>query len=296
MVYLFAFVACSLCFNQFLRLGQHCSARAMALAGVNYALAAAASAGLAWWNGAWPAERTGLLLALGAVNGALFFAHLLVILAGFRRAGVGVTSAFVGSGVVVPGLAAHLAWGEAIGPSQWAALAMVPLAVVLLRPAPAANGAAGNTARPGLAGDVALLLCLLIAGTIGTIHKAQEVLTRSSAAAAGTPADRLFYQAVTFATACALSCGYLAVRRVRPSGAELAVGAAVGMSNVGGLALILLALAAMPASVFYPSAGCLGVAGNALLGRVLWGERLLPRQLAGLAAALAVVVLASLRL
>jgi multidrug transporter EmrE-like cation transporter len=202
----------------------------------------------------------------------------------------------VGSGVVVPGLAAHFAWGEPVGPTQWVALALVPAAVVLLRPAAAAApGAERGSVRPGLAGDAALLLCLLLAGVIGTIHKAQEVMTRSAEAVAGTSADRLFYQAVTFASACVLSCGYLAVRRQRPARAELAVGAAVGVTNVGGLAFILLGLAALPASVFYPAAGCLAVAGNAVLGRVLWGERLLPRQLAGLAAALAVVVLASLR-
>ncbi len=307
MVYLGAYVVCVLFFSQLLRLGQKRSCRTASVAGINYAVTAVLSAGMFLFCGAWNAAGPGVAAGLGAANGVLFWVHLLVMVAGFRRAGVGITWAFVSSGVVLPVLVAHFAWGEAMSLPQWLALGIVPAAVVLLRPRgkKEEEGAGeGNGKRLGLSGDVILLLCFLMAGAIGTIHKAQEFYTKLLLAGAGGELDgaqellarntRLFYQAVLFGVSCLCSVGYMCLKRMRPTVREFKIGGGVGAVNTFGLFFTLLAINAVAAAVFFPTSACLIIILNTVLGRALWKERISPRQIAGVGLALAVVVLSNL--
>jgi drug/metabolite transporter (DMT)-like permease len=218
------------------------------------------------------------------------------MMAAFRIVGTGITWAFVGSGVVLPVLVARFVWHEPMSAMQWAALALVPLAVALMRP-PKKEGESRK--RAGLKGDVILLLCLLMAGAIGTLHKAQEVYVKTlpvaRAAESALSRERLFYQAILFLAAVAMSVCFMAATRLWPTRKETLIGLGVGFANTCGLFFALLAISAVAATVFFPTSGCLVIVGNTVAGRVLWRERLVPRQWAGLAAALAIVVLANLR-
>lgn len=304
MAYLFVHIACVLCFSQFLRLGQKRSCRTVSVAGVNYVLTAILSAGMLLACGAWNAAGPGLAAGLGAVNGVLFLVHLLVMVAGFRLAGVGITWAFVSSGVVVPVLVSSFAWGEEMSRPQWIALALVPAAVVLLRPRRRKQEGEGGAKRLGLRGDGILLLCFLMAGVIATTHKAQDVYTKMLLAGPDGELDaaakllarntRLFYQAVLFGSSCLCSIGYMSLKRIRPTLKEFQVGGAVGAVNTFGLFFALLALSAIPATVFFPTAACLIIILNTALGRVLWNEKITRRQVVGVGLALAVVVLSNL--
>jgi len=297
MVYLLLFVICGLHFSQLLRLGQQRSYRTMAVVGVNYVLAAAVSAALMFLLGGWAARGRGVLLALGAANGVLFVVHVLVMMASFRVAGTGITWAFVSSGVVIPVLAAFFFWGEEVNAAQWTALGLVPAAVLLLRPPAREESGAGS--RPGLKGDVFLALCLLIAGAIGTLHKAQDFYVQSIPVA-GTATgiispERLLYQAALFVATAIVSLVYMAAKRMWPERGETFIGLGVGAANTCGLFFTLLALSAVGATVFFPTSGCLVILGNSVAGRIFWRERLAGRQRIGLAVALAIVVLANLR-
>ena len=304
MSYLLVHIACVLGFSQLLRLGQKRSCRTLSVAGVNYVVTAALSAGMLLACGAWRAAGPGLAAGLGAVNGALFLVHLLIMVAGFRVAGVGITWAFVSSGVVLPVLVTHFAWGEAMSRPQWTALALLPAAVVLLRPRRNKAEGEGGARHPGLKGDLILLFCFLMAGVIATIHKGQDHYTKLLLAGPDGELDaaakllarnaRLLYQAVLFGVACLCSVGYMAAGRIRPTAREIRVGGAVGAANTFGLFFALLALSALPATVFFPTAACLIIILNTALGRVLWKERISPRQVAGVGLALAVVILSNL--
>jgi drug/metabolite transporter (DMT)-like permease len=296
MHFLFLYVLCALHFSQLLRLGQKRSCRTMAVVGVNYVLAAALSAGVALWLGAFGAQGRRVLTALGSVNGVLFVLHALIMMAAFRIVGTGITWAFVGSGIVIPVLFSRFAWNEPMSGWQWLALGLVPFAVGLLRP-PARREAGAR--RAGLKGDLILALCFLMAGAIGTIHKAQQVYAEGLPAPEGPPPlfsrERLFYQAVLFGTTLLVSGGYLLARRMRPTWKELKIGTGVGLANTGGLFFALLALSVVEGTVFFPTTGCSVIVGNTVVGRLLWRERMVSRQLVGLALAMAVVVLAHLR-
>lgn len=302
MIYLFIHLACVLCFSQLLRMGQKRSCRTFSVAGVNYILTAILSAGMLLGFGAWRVAGPGVAAGLGAVNGVLFLLHLLVMVAGFRLAGVGITWAFVSSGVILPVLVTHFAWGEHMSRPQWIALALVPVAVVLLRPR--ARKGEGGAKHLRLKGDGILLLCFLMAGAIGSIHKAQEVYAKMLLAGPDGELDaaaqllarntRLFYQAVLFGVSCLCSIGYMALKRIKPTTRELKIGGCVGVANTFGLFFALLALSALPATVFFPTAACLIIICNTALGRFLWSEKLTPRQVAGVGLALAVVLLSNL--
>ncbi len=296
MHYLLLHIVCVLHFSQLLRLGQKRSCRAMSVVGVNYALAAAISACAAVFLGAWGARGVPVLAALGAVNGVLFVLHVLVMMAAFRLAGTGVTWAFVGAGVIMPVLAARFLWDEEMSRMQWVALGLVPLAVALLRPPRKAGQAAKHV---GFKGDVILTLCFLMAGVIGTLHKAQDVYVKAlpgtQEAGAFLSRERLAYQTALFVTTAIVSVGYMIGRRMWPTRKETAVGLAVGLANNCGLFLALVAITAVGATRFFPTAGCLVIAGNTILGRLFWRERLVARQAFGLAVALGIVVLANVR-
>jgi drug/metabolite transporter (DMT)-like permease len=296
MYWLFLYVFCALHFSQLLRLGQKRSCRTMSVVGVNYILAGALSLAAMLVLGGWEAGGRTRLAALGAASGVLFVLHALVMLAAFRIVGTGITWAFVGSGVVIPVLIARFRWGEDMSVTQWVALGLVPLAVALMRP-PKREGEAEK--RAGLKGDLILVLCLLMAGAIGTLHKAQEIYVKTLPAVEEASRlisrERLFYQAVLFGTTVVMSVGFMAAAGLLPTGKETAIGLGVGLANTCGLFFALLAINAVAATVFFPSSGCLVIVGNTVAGRVLWKERPVPRQWAGLAVALAIVVLANLR-
>ncbi len=296
MHYLFLYVFCALHFSQLLRLGQKRSCRTMAVVGVNYILAAAISTAAMLALGGLGAEGQAKLAMLGSANGVLFVLHALVMMAAFRIVGTGITWAFVGSGVVLPVLAARYIWKEDMSYMQWAALALVPVAVVLMRP-PRKKGEEGK--RAGLKGDMILLLCLLMAGTISTLHKAQEVYVKALPIARDVGAlmspERGFYQAMLFLATAVMSICYMLAKRVWPTKQEAAIGLGVGFANNCGLFFALLAINAVAATVFFPSSGCLVIIANTVVGRIVWKERLVGRQWIGLAVALAVVVLANLR-
>ncbi|MHC4917776.1 MAG: hypothetical protein ACYTGB_20055 [Planctomycetota bacterium] len=290
------YIFCALHFSQLLRLGQKRSCRTMAVVGVNYLLAAAISISAMLLLGGLGAKGQARLFMYGSANGVLFVLHALVMMAAFRIVGTGITWAFVGSGVVLPVIAARYIWKENVSGLQWLALALVPVAVALMRP-PKKEGEAGR--RAGLKGDVILLLCLLMAGAIGTLHKAQEVYVKMLPLARGASAfvspERVFYQSMLFLATAVMSICYMLAARIRPTGKEAAIGLGVGFANTCGLFFALLAINTVAATVFFPSSGCLVIVANTVAGRIFWKERLVPRQWVGLAVALTIVVLANLR-
>jgi multidrug transporter EmrE-like cation transporter len=56
---------------------------------------------------------------------------------------------------------------------------------------------------------------------------------------------------------------------------------------------MVLAIAALPAGVVFPISTACVISLNVILGRMLWTERIAPRQVAGLALAMVVAVLAN---
>jgi len=246
---------------------------------VNYVVAAALSAALLVARGGTGDGGSVAVLAFGTANGILYFLHLVLIQASYRIAGVGITTALIGAGAVIPVITSWAVWGEPMTPLRWgAALLLIP-AMWLLRPR--SNGTRRLTAKA----DTILALVCAVAGTVGVLHKA---------AAMRAPVQRdPTYQLALFVAAAVCSGAYALARR-RPWSARAALsGSALGLTNFFATVCLLGALAALPATVVFPITSPSSIAANTILARFLWHERLTPRQFVGMVLAIAVVVLAS---
>jgi len=290
MHYLLLYVAFMVTFSQGLRYAQRRGAGVVPVSAANYVAAATLCAAvlLVCWSGQ-PADGRRAAWMLGATNGATYVGSLIFMLAGYRLVGIGITLAFTQIGVTVPVLVSFLFWGEAMSPFQWAALALLPAAVVLMRPPTAGRG------KLTLAGDAVLVGAMLTAGTAGTIHKAFRVWGPKAAGLGPFADGSLIYLAALFAVAAVLTVAYVRFRRLRYGGRIVAMGASLGVVNILASLFILLALAALPAAEVFPVSSSAVIGLSVLLGRILWKERVSARQAIGVVVAIAVVVLANVK-
>lgn len=285
-------ILCWVVFTQTIRYAQRRQVRDYVVGAVNYVLAAVVClitlAVLTNLRGAPP-----LLPAatLGAACGASYFGQFLLILLAYRLAGVGITMALVSMGVLVPVLLSWCFWSEPMTAWRWVAVALLPAAMVLVRPV------RHGTGRLSFKADAVLLAVFLNNGLMGAFHKAVTIY----AAANPTPEPFLFfqpyqlvYEASLFLVAALCSVSYAVYRGGRCGGAEMALGSIVGVSNVFGTLFTVVALSLVAAAVFFPTVTCALVVLSVILSRILWGERVSPRQVAGLGVALCIVVLVNL--
>jgi len=278
MIFLLLAVVGGVAFNQCLRYGQKHGANILATVAVNYGVATVVSLAILFARGV----RAGQLLdahviAIAFINGVLYLLHLLVVLAAYQTVGVGITAALSRAGIIVPAVAAWLAWNETMNAFRWIGLGLVPVAMVLMR-----RHEQGKP-RLSLAGDMVLLGCFGIAGAIMTLHKYAEVHF--------TLDQREVYKSLLFAVATAAAVGYTLARRMRYSKGDVALGVVIGLINATMLLIILAALSKIAAVVFFPTVASLEICLNVFAARLLWRERLLKRQLLGLAIAVGVVLL-----
>ncbi len=287
-------ILCWLIFTQTLRYAQHRrDAPDYVVGAVNYVFAAVLSLGalaaLSALRGPPALTKAGLM---GAACGVSYFGQFLMILAGYRLAGVGITMSVASIGVLVPVVLSWLVWGEAMTPWRWVAVGLLPLALLLVRP-PARN-------QPGhlsWKADLLLAAVFLNGGLMTTLHKAVGIYAASARSAGtflGFPPHQIVYLSGLFVTAAACSATYAIVRGGRCGAAALSMGAVAGSANVMGTLSMVAGVAAVGAVVFYPTLTCAVIVLSVVVSRALWGERVTGRQFAGLAAAAGIVVLANL--
>ncbi|MBI4026339.1 MAG: hypothetical protein HY360_15245 [Verrucomicrobia bacterium] len=278
MIFLLLAVVGSVCFNQCLRYGQKHGTNILAAIVVNYLIAAGASLMIFLSHGLSPSRLLdGHVIAVAGVNGILYFAHILVILAAYRIVGVGITAALSRAGTVVPVLVSWLAWGETMTPYRWVALALVPVSMILMRRRESSHP------RVTVRGDLVLFTCFAMAGTILTLHKYAQIHF--------TVGQRETYMTLLFTFATLSSLSYAFARRVEYSKGDVALGGAIGFVNASMLLLVLICLARIPAVVFYPTLASLEICLNVFASRLLWKESLLKRQMMGLLLAIGIVLL-----
>ncbi len=171
-----------------------------------------------------------------------------------------------------------IAWlGETLTLPKLGALACAVVAVWLLLAAPA-----GQSARPSLGALTRVIVAMLALAfanlfyKIGLLHGA-------------LPETILFAQAVAFSSTATLFA-WLRERRFGGTPGAWPYAAAAALLLLAGFVLLLHGLAAGPASVLVPVAQ-LGFVFTALLGAVIFREKLTPRKCAGLAVAAASLAL-----
>lgn len=282
MIHLLLCAVCGVAFGQLLRFGQRIGTDLLGVIVINYGIASLVSGLVFLYHGLGPRQLfDGPVAGVALLNGTLYFVHLLLVLRAYQLVGVGIAAALVRAGIVVPALVAWFAWSEPMNGYRWLALCLVPVSMVLMRrPEP-------GRPRFSLRGDLVLLACFAMSGIILSIHKATEVHF--------TPDQREGYKTLLFSTATVASAIYAFAKRVRFRRREVALGAIVGVCNATVLLLILLGLAVLHATVFFPTLASIEICLNVIVARMLWQERLLNRQIIGLLLAIVIVLLTNAR-
>lgn len=297
MIWLALAVACSIGIAALFKLAEHRDLDRTALLTVNYAAGAVLAAVLQGVGRAEGLEAG--LVALGVAQGVLFIGGFWLFSLAIRRAGMGLAAGVMRLSVVVPVVAAALVWGEAVTPAQMAGLVLAGMAFFLVaRPPKALPGAvavdaAGDTTDAARGGTFGLLALLFLAGGL------VDVLNKAFAETyAGRVPESLFLLFV-FGVACAVGTAVVIATGVRtgrwPSRAVVGWGVVLGLINYGSADFFLRAIAwaAGRAAFVFPANSVSIVVGAALIGRLVWGERLSRANVAGLlVAAVALVLLA----
>jgi drug/metabolite transporter (DMT)-like permease len=284
MWFMVCYILSAVTFGQLFRLAQHGRDRTISAAMVNYVVAALLSLVWLMFTADPTYEALPLALAFGSVNGVLYYLHLLLILQGYRIVGVGVTAALYMIASVMPVPVAWLIWGEPVSVFQWIAVALLPMAAILMRPRTArGQGAKHLTWRD----DLILLLLFCVGGLIVMLHKSVDVMIPTS--------DRPIYNVALFFAAAVTSVIFFAMQRRKLQRRDVAIGLPIGMVNTLTLIFVLAALARLPTAIIFPVSGTMIILLNVIVSRLAWKERLARRQFFGMAVVVVVVLLANIK-
>lgn len=292
MIWLVLAVACSVGIAAIFKAAERRDLDRTALLTVNYAAGAVLAAALQG-VGRVGAVSPGLV-ALGVAQGVLFIGGFWLFALAIREAGMGLAAGVMRLSVVVPVVAAALIWGEAVTALQGAGLALAGAAFFLVaRPGPSAAREADTAEATASRGGrtVAVLALLFLAG--GLVDVLNKTFAERYAGSVGESLFLLFVFGVAFAVGAA-AVGVAGRRTGRwPSREVIAWGVGLGLINYGSADFFLRAIAWAEgrAAFVFPANSVSIVLGAALLGRLVWGERLSRANAVGLALAVVALVL-----
>lgn len=298
MLFLSLAVACSLAIAVLFNVAERRDLDRTALLTVNYAAAAVLAAVL---QGVAPAETvTAGLVGLGVVQGVLFIAGFWLFSLAIRTAGMGLAAGVMRLSVVVPFLASWLVWGEPTpGALQFLGLAFAGIAFFLVaRPAAEAPGKLGPPADALGApptdavsgpGTALVLGFLFLSG--GLVDVNMKLFREAFAGAVPISTFLLFVFGVAFLVGAA-AVTWTGTRTGRwPRGEVLLWGVVLGLVNYGSAEFLLRALETLDGTVAFPANSVAIVFGAAVIGWLVWRERLSRANLVGLGLAGAALVL-----
>lgn len=298
MLFLALAVACSLAIAVVFKVAERRDLDRTALLTVNYLAGAVLAIGLQGIDP--PSGLSGGLVALGVGQGVLFIAGFWLFSLAIREAGMGLAAGVMRLSVVVPFLASWWIWGEAPTAWQLVGLAFAGAAFFLVaRPAAEPPGKLGppaegdDTVPEAPARSVGVLALLFLSG--GLVDVNMKVFRESFSVAAGGSTPISTFLVFVFGVAFLVGAVAVAITGVRtgrwPSRAAWAWGIGLGIVNYYSAEFLLRALERLDGTVAFPANSVAIVFGAALLGRVVWQERLSPANLAGLGLAAAALVL-----
>jgi drug/metabolite transporter (DMT)-like permease len=257
-------IAGTVAFLQIVRWAQYRQANLPTVGMVNYFLAAATVWILLFPDR--PEDYGWPVIVVGAATGVLYATGFFIVGGAVRRIGVALTASSMALAVVTPVLVSVLAFGD-----PWRGASIAGLAAVLIALPFVTFGRVEQSNAPLVplsAGRRALWVAMLFAlgGMEGTFIKIASETGGSRFEAVFLP--------VLFATAAATSLApsLRHLRSIRFD--ELWLGFFLGASNVISNLGIALALDGLPGSVAFPLRRSSVIVVSALLGRLIWEEKL----------------------
>lgn len=305
-------VACSLAIGLLFKYAGREGLDRTALLTVNYA-AAVGVAGVLLTAGGRTADAglalTPSLVLLGVGTGALLIAGFFALSLATDLAGMSLAIGVMRVSVVLPFVASWVVWNEVPSTAQVVGLGLASVAFFLIArqeplpdPVPAASVSApeSDAQAAGVPVDVdvempsgrvfgVLALTFLLGGAVDISMKTFEELF-------GAGNSRVLFLLLAFGVAFAIGAVRVVARGVRtgvwPERRTVGWGVVLGVINYGSLEFILRAIEQLPGTVVFPANNIAIVVLAAVLGVVVWNERLTRTNRAGLGlAALALLLL-----
>lgn len=257
------------------------------VAAVNYTLAAVLASLWALLRGGWDFDAPTLIF--GAVQGFQYAATMIGVYLLLVRSGVGVTFIVLRLTVVVPTLSAIIFFGERPSPAAIGGLLLMLISIPLLvGPRSAVRGPRSRWYWPSVA------LMMIVTGAGLTASKAFNELS--------TPDRAPDFVMFSFLVSVPVALAIFAMRRrfqartppLRQSlstSGPLATGAVMGLCNVIQLAFLVAALELIPGTIAFPIQTSASVLLTTAAGVIVWHERHGPIVWAGVAAALAGMII-----
>ena len=258
-----------------LRLAEQHGCNLKALTSANYVVAALASWALMQDKAVLPSAGMRLTLLLGAVNGCLFLATLLLYQINIEKNGTSLTVSFARLGVLVPTLLSLVIFKEYPRSLQWLGVALAAAAIVIINYDPAAG-------REKARHKLWLVVLFVIGGLADMMSKVFEATANH-----GQSGLFLFY---TFFAALLLSLLRLAKSGERFGVSDCLWGLAVGVLNYCSTMFLLQAILRMPAFYAYPVYSAGTIIFVSLVNFAFLHEPLSKRQYCGMAVIAAALV------
>ena len=309
MQYLALYVVSTVLFFQALRFGQVKGLSEMVVSAVNYVVAAVLALMMLVASDllGYDQHISNVALFGGAALGTGYFVYLFVLFRAYNYFGIGITMALVQVGTSLTAVYAWAVYGDRIGFLQWIGLAVIPAALLLMRPqeqkatdqtanekGDAESQTECSTLRPkrnALAVLAVFLLATLMQTGFAVIHDAVQRFD---------PHVELGfwgYSAAVFTAAGVLNVGYVLLfeRRRYPIG-TCTVGSLAGLANLSLCVFVVFALDVVGPTIVLPTAAVAIIGINLVVAKLYWKETITRQQYVGLACTFLVVLMMNLDL
>ena len=234
-----------------------------------------------------PRDSGRMTIILGLISGVFYMGSFILYQYNIYRNGVVMSSTFMKLGVLVPTVIAIIAFGEHPGLLQIAGICLAVAAILIV------NGVglkeedgAGDEKNRGsrtVTAPRALIMLLLVGGSGDAMSKFYEEL--------GNPEYNSQYLLYTFAVALVLCTLTALMRGQKFTGQDILFGCLVGIPNYYSARFLLLSLSYVPAVVAYPVFSVCTIIVVALVGVVLFREKMTRRQWAAVGIVIASMVM-----
>ena len=261
MAYLLLAIACSAMLSITMRLSTGKIRGHFSMIATNYLVCAILGALYSDFSLLGQSGGLGLTVGLGAINGIILPAGLILLQISTQKNGIVLSSLFMKLGLLVPFVMSMIFFGEMPTWLQVAGFCVAIGAIVLFN-----LKKDGEKSRFG----ITLLLLLLINGAADLLVKIFEEV--------GPAQWGDLFLCFSFLVAFGLSVGLVLYKKERPDGKAILFGTMIGVANFFSFKFLLAALAHVPAVVAFPTYSVAAMLTVTLGGVLLFRERLTKRQ------------------
>ena len=276
MIYLVMAVLSSALVSVIMRLSEQHVRNNISMLSCNYVMCTVLAAFFAGSGNLLPAGTQGFSfsLAAGVVSGMLYLGSFILFQWNVHTNGVILSSVFMKLGVMVPTLMSIFVFHESPKFLQMLGIAVAVAAILFINLEKGSGKAASGSA---------LVFLLLAGGATDATSKVYEEL--------GKAALKNHFLLYTFFCAFLFSVAVCLYRKQGLEKQDIGFGLLIGIPNYFSARFLLLSLADVPAMIAYPTYSVATIVVVALIGAVLFREKLSRQRLASIAAILCALVM-----